>query len=89
MNTIPQKIAQYYIKNQESNNIYMFENMYKLLNAYMFFQMNTCYSGLVLMHGPQSLEVFVNVLNLNRIDLARKYYRHLQREFEKEEAREK
>jgi hypothetical protein len=32
---------------------------------------------------------FVNVLNLHRIDLARKYYTHLQREIEKEEAREK
>ena len=31
--------------------------MYKLLNAYMFFQIHTCYSGLVLMQGPQSLEV--------------------------------
>jgi hypothetical protein len=29
----------------------------------------------------------VNVLNLHRIDLARKYYTHLQREIEKEEAR--
>jgi hypothetical protein len=29
------------------------------------------------------------VLNLHRIDLARKYQRHLQREIEKEEAREK
>jgi hypothetical protein len=27
----------------------------------------------------------VNVLNLHRIDLARKYYTHLQREIEKEE----
>jgi hypothetical protein len=27
----------------------------------------------------------VNVLNLQRIDLARKYYTHLQREIEKEE----
>jgi hypothetical protein len=31
----------------------------------------------------------VNVLNLHIIDLARKYYTHLQREIEKEEAREK
>jgi hypothetical protein len=31
----------------------------------------------------------VNVLNLHRIDLARKYHTHLQREIEKEEAREK
>jgi hypothetical protein len=31
--------------------------------------------------------VVVNVLNLHRIYLARKYYTHLQREFEKEEAR--
>jgi hypothetical protein len=29
----------------------------------------------------------VNVLNLHKIDLARKYYTHLQREIEKEEAR--
>jgi hypothetical protein len=29
----------------------------------------------------------VNVLNLHIIDLARKYYTHLQREIEKEEAR--
>ena len=29
----------------------------------------------------------VNMLNLHRIDLARKYYTHLQREIEKEEAR--
>jgi hypothetical protein len=29
----------------------------------------------------------VNVLNLHRIDLARKYYTHLQREIKKEEAR--
>jgi hypothetical protein len=32
---------------------------------------------------------FVNVLNLHIIDLARKYHTHLQREIEKEEAREK
>jgi hypothetical protein len=32
---------------------------------------------------------FVNVLNLHRIDLARKYHTHLQREIEKEETREK
>ena len=32
---------------------------------------------------------YVNVLNLHRIDLARKYHTHLQREIEKEEAREK
>jgi hypothetical protein len=31
----------------------------------------------------------VNVLNLHRIDLARKYHTHLQREIEKERAREK
>jgi hypothetical protein len=31
----------------------------------------------------------VNVLNLHIIDLARKYYTHLQREIEKEEEREK
>jgi hypothetical protein len=31
----------------------------------------------------------VNVLNLHIIDLARKYHTHLQREIEKEEAREK
>jgi hypothetical protein len=31
----------------------------------------------------------VNVLNLHKIDLARKYYTHLQREIKKEEAREK
>jgi hypothetical protein len=30
---------------------------------------------------------FVNVLNLHIIDLARKYYTHLQREIEKEEER--
>jgi hypothetical protein len=35
-----------------------------------------------------SLDI-VNVLNLHRIDLARKYHTHLQREIEKEEAREK
>jgi hypothetical protein len=29
----------------------------------------------------------VNVLNLHRIDLARKYHTHLQREIKKEEAR--
>jgi hypothetical protein len=34
-------------------------------------------------------EEIVNVLNLNIIDLARKYHTHLQREIEKEEAREK
>jgi hypothetical protein len=32
---------------------------------------------------------YVNVLNLHIIDLARKYHTHLQREIEKEEAREK
>jgi hypothetical protein len=31
----------------------------------------------------------VNVLNLHRIDLARKYHTHLQREIEKEEEGEK
>jgi hypothetical protein len=31
----------------------------------------------------------VNVLNLHIIDLARKYHTHLQKEIEKEEAREK
>jgi hypothetical protein len=31
--------------------------------------------------------IFVNVLNLHRIDLSRKYHTHLQREIEKEEAR--
>jgi hypothetical protein len=31
----------------------------------------------------------INVLNLHKIDLARKYHTHLQREIEKEEAREK
>jgi hypothetical protein len=31
----------------------------------------------------------VNVLNLHRIDVARKYHTHLQREIEKEEEREK
>jgi len=31
----------------------------------------------------------VNVLNLHRTDLARKYYTHLQREIEKEEEGEK
>jgi hypothetical protein len=35
------------------------------------------------------VEVIVNVLNLHRIDLARKYHTHLQREIEKEEEREK
>jgi hypothetical protein len=30
---------------------------------------------------------FLNVLNLHRIDLARKYYTHLQREIKKEEER--
>jgi hypothetical protein len=35
------------------------------------------------------LSVDVNVLNLHIIDLARKYHTHLQREIEKEEAREK
>jgi hypothetical protein len=30
---------------------------------------------------------YVNVLNLHRIDLARKYHTHLQREIEKEESR--
>jgi hypothetical protein len=34
-------------------------------------------------------EEVVNVLNLHRIYLARKYHTHLQREIEKEEAREK
>jgi hypothetical protein len=38
----------------------------------------------VLSKGP-----IVNVLNLHIIDLARKYHTHLQREIEKEEAREK
>jgi hypothetical protein len=33
--------------------------------------------------------ITVNVLNLHIIDLARKYYTHLHREIEKEEAREK
>jgi hypothetical protein len=33
--------------------------------------------------------ILVNVLNLHRIDLARKYHTHLQREIEKEEVREK
>jgi hypothetical protein len=37
-------------------------------------------------HGHSEI---VNVLNLHRIDLARKYHTHLQREIEKEEAREK
>jgi hypothetical protein len=31
----------------------------------------------------------VNVLNLHKTDLARKYHTHLQREIEKEEARHK
>jgi hypothetical protein len=31
----------------------------------------------------------INVLNLHIIDLSRKYHTHLQREIEKEEAREK
>jgi hypothetical protein len=31
----------------------------------------------------------IKVLNLHKIDLARKYHTHLQREIEKEEAREK
>jgi hypothetical protein len=35
------------------------------------------------------LQELVNVLNLHIIDLARKYYTHLQREIEKEEEREK
>jgi hypothetical protein len=34
-------------------------------------------------------EFSVNVLNSHIIDLARKYYTHLQREIKKEEAREK
>jgi hypothetical protein len=34
-------------------------------------------------------KISVNVLNLHRIDLARKYHTHLQREIEKEEEREK
>jgi hypothetical protein len=39
---------------------------------------------------PGTILVFyVNVLNLHIIDLARKYYTHLQREIEKEETREK
>jgi hypothetical protein len=32
---------------------------------------------------------YVNVLNLHKIDLARKYYTHLQREMKKEEEGEK
>ena len=32
-----------------------------------------------------SFVMLVNVLNLHKIDLARKYYTHLQREIEKEE----
>jgi hypothetical protein len=32
-------------------------------------------------------DILVNVLNLHIIDLAGKYYTHLQREIEKEEAR--
>jgi hypothetical protein len=35
----------------------------------------------------KSWDAFVNVLNMHKIDLARKYYTHLQREIEKEEAR--
>jgi hypothetical protein len=35
------------------------------------------------------LALSVNVLNLHRIDLARKYYTHLQREIEKEEEGER
>jgi hypothetical protein len=42
---------------------------------------------LILIHPPLSINV--NVLNLHRIDLARKYYTHLQREIEKEEEGEK
>jgi hypothetical protein len=38
---------------------------------------------------PRVEDTSVNVLNLHRIDLARKCYTHLQREIEKEEAREK
>jgi hypothetical protein len=43
---------------------------------------------LLIICGIDSLDI-VNVLNLHRIDLARKYHTHLQREIEKEEAREK
>jgi hypothetical protein len=43
---------------------------------------------LLIICGIDSLDI-VNVLNLHIIDLARKYHTHLQREIEKEEAREK
>jgi hypothetical protein len=39
------------------------------------------------MYPPMVLSV--NVFNLHKIYLARKYYTHLKREIEKEEAREK
>jgi hypothetical protein len=37
------------------------------------------------MYGNETDYIWTRVLNLHRIDLARKYYTHLQREIEKEE----
>jgi hypothetical protein len=50
--------------------------------------MESLINPILLLESDKSKEVsLVNVLNLHRIDLTRKYYTHLQREIKKEEAR--
>jgi hypothetical protein len=76
------------IKRQVSNNERK-EVIYDQLSMhdYKFYDLVGLYIELSF---PKSLEpAHVNVLNLHKIDLARKYYTHLQREIKKEEARQK
>jgi hypothetical protein len=61
-----------------------------MLNTFMYKKIiNSCKVNLLLKIFMNIRMLVVNVLNLHRIDLARKYYTHLQREIENEEEGEK